>query len=120
MLVVGCLLVDFLNLWCLIVAEAVGGFHRLVVGILEVWDLHLWQRWWLWVVVGLFVRLHERRLLPLFLLVKDLNGVLELRESSSFSVDVLPSGFSMLSCYLTSCDSFLFLTKSFNLMLNSG
>jgi hypothetical protein len=32
MLVVGCLLVDFLNLWCHIVAEAVSGFHRLVVG----------------------------------------------------------------------------------------
>jgi hypothetical protein len=32
MLVVGCLSVGFLNPWCHIVAEDVGGFHRLVVG----------------------------------------------------------------------------------------
>jgi hypothetical protein len=45
----------------------------------------------MWVGVGLVVRLFERRLLPLFLLVKDLDGVLELHKSCSFSVDVLPA-----------------------------
>jgi hypothetical protein len=40
-LVAGCLLVGLLDLWCHIVAEVVGGFHRLVVKLLRVWDLHL-------------------------------------------------------------------------------
>jgi hypothetical protein len=119
-LVAGCLPVGFLNLWCHIVAEAVGGFHRLVMGVLRVWDWHMRRRWWLCVGVVLVVQLLEQRLLPLFLLVKDFDGVLELRESCSFSVDVLPSGFSTLSCYLPSCDGLLFLMEPLNLLLNSG
>jgi hypothetical protein len=34
--------VGFLGMWCHIVAEAVGGFHRLMVRVLRLWDLHLW------------------------------------------------------------------------------
>jgi hypothetical protein len=56
----------------------------------------------------------------LLLLAKDLDDVLELPESCSFSVNVLPSGFGALSCYLHSCDSFLFLTEPFNLLLDSS
>jgi hypothetical protein len=44
-LVVSCLPVGFLDLWCHIVTEADGGSHRLVVGVLEVRDLHLRRRW---------------------------------------------------------------------------
>jgi hypothetical protein len=44
-LVASCLSVCFLDLWCHILAEAVGGFHRLMVGVLEVRDLHLRWRW---------------------------------------------------------------------------
>jgi hypothetical protein len=50
------------------------------------------------VEVILVMRLLEQRLLPPLLLVKDLDIVLELRESCPFSVDVLPSGLSTLSC----------------------
>jgi hypothetical protein len=60
------------------------------------------------------------RPLPLLLLVKDLNGVLELYESFSFSIDVLPFGFGMLSCCLPPCDDFLFLTETLNLLLDSS
>jgi hypothetical protein len=80
----------------------------------------MWQRWGLWVGVVLVVRLLERRLLPLFMLAKDLDGVLELHECCSFSIDVLSSGFGTLSCDLPSCDSFLFLTEPLDLLLNPG
>jgi hypothetical protein len=72
------------------------------------------------VEVVLVMQLSERRLLPLLLLVKDLNVVLEFRESCPFSVNVLSSGFGMLSCYLPSCDDILFLTEPLNLLLNPG
>jgi hypothetical protein len=58
--------------------------------------------------------------MPLFLLPKDLDGVLEICKSSSFSVNMLPSGFGALSYCLPSCDSFLFLMEPLNLLLNSG
>jgi hypothetical protein len=72
------------------------------------------------VEVVLVMQLSERRLLPLLLLVKDLNVVLELRESCPFSINVLSSGFGTLSCYLPSCDDILFLTEPLNLLLNLG
>jgi hypothetical protein len=51
-----------------------------------------------WGVVGVLVmQLLDRRLLPLFLLVKDLDVVLELCESCPFSINVLSSGFDTLS-----------------------
>jgi hypothetical protein len=58
--------------------------------------------------------------LAIFLLGKDLDGVLELCESCSFSINMLPSGFGTLSYCLSSCDSFLLLTKLLDLLLNSG
>jgi hypothetical protein len=45
-LTAGCLSEGFLGLWCHIVADPTGGFHRLVVGVLGLWDLHLRQGWW--------------------------------------------------------------------------
>jgi hypothetical protein len=62
----------------------------------------------------------KRRLLPLLLLVKDLNGVLELRESCFFSVNLLSFDFDTLSCCLPPCDAFLFLTEPLHLLLDSG
>jgi hypothetical protein len=56
----------------------------------------------------------------MLLLAEDLNGVLELCESCSFSVDVLPPDFVMLSCCLLPCDGFLFLTEPLYLLLDSG
>jgi hypothetical protein len=70
--------------------------------------------------VILVVWLLERRVLPLFLLAKDLDGVLELHESCSFSINGLPSGFSTLSEGLPSYDSFLFLMEALDLLLNSS
>jgi hypothetical protein len=119
-LVASCLLVCFLGQWCHIVAEVVYGFHTLVVGVLGVWYLDMRWRWERWIRVVLVVRLLKQRLLALFLLVKDLDGVLELCESCSFSINMLSSGFDMLSCYLPSRDSFLFLMKPLDLLLNSG
>jgi hypothetical protein len=52
------------------------------------------------VAVGLVVWLFEQRLLPLLLLAKDVDGVVELHISCSFSDYMLPSSFSTLSCYL--------------------
>jgi hypothetical protein len=66
------------------------------------------------------VWLFEQRLLPLLLLTKDVDGVLEFRKPCSISVDVLPSSFDTLSCCLPSGDSFLFLMEPFDLLLNSG
>jgi hypothetical protein len=57
------------------------------------------------------VWLFEWRLLPLFLLAKDLDGVLELCEPCSLSIYMLPSIFSTLSCGLPASDGFLFLTR---------
>jgi hypothetical protein len=57
---------------------------------------------------------------PLFLFVKDVNGVLELRQSCCFFVVVLPSGFGTVSCYLPSIDCLLFLIEPFDLLLDSG
>jgi hypothetical protein len=66
-----------------------------------VWYLDMWRRWGRLVGVVLVIQLLERRLLPLLLLAKDLDSVLELRESCSFSVNTLPSGFDALNyCYL--------------------
>jgi hypothetical protein len=55
----------------------------------------MWQRYGVKVVLAL--QLLERRLLPMLLLAKDLDVVLELSESCPFSIDVLPSGFGTLS-----------------------
>jgi hypothetical protein len=62
---------------------------------LWVWDSEMWQRYGVKVVLAL--QLLERRLLPMLLLAKDLDVVLELSESCPFSIDVLPSGFGTLS-----------------------
>jgi hypothetical protein len=44
-LVAGGLPMGVLDLWCHIRTEIVGGFHRLVVGVLRVRDLDVWWRW---------------------------------------------------------------------------
>jgi hypothetical protein len=110
---IGGLLVGFLGQWWHIVAEVVGGIHRFAVG-------GGMERVGFGYVVILVVRLPERMLLPLLLSAKNLDSVLELRESCSISVDVLLSSFSMLSCCLSSCDSFFFLMKALDFLLNSS
>jgi hypothetical protein len=69
---------------------------------------------------GFVMLLFKLMLLPLFLLAKDIDCVLELYKSCSFFIDVLHSGFGTLSHCLPSSDSFLLLTKPFNLLLNSS
>jgi hypothetical protein len=71
-------------------------WQRLLVNFIHWWwwvlgmsYLDMWQRWRGWVGVILVVQLLERRLLPLLLLANDLDGVLELYESCSFSVNML-------------------------------
>jgi hypothetical protein len=56
----------------------------------------------------------------MFLLVNDLNSVLELHEPCSLSIYVLPSSFGALSCGLPASDGFLVLTELLNLLLNPG
>jgi hypothetical protein len=88
--------------------------------VLGVWYLNVWRIWGWSVGVILVMRRFERRLLPLLLLAKDLDGVLELHESCPFSIDVLPSGFGTLSCCMRPYDNFLFLMEHFDLLLNPG
>jgi hypothetical protein len=66
------------------------------------------------------MKLLKRRLLPLLLPAKDLDGVLELHESCPFSIDVPPSGFDTLCCCLPPCDGFMFLTEPLDLLLDSS
>jgi hypothetical protein len=56
----------------------------------------------------------------MFLLAKDVDGVLELCESCPFSIDVLPPGLGTLGCCLPSGGSFLLQMKPFHLLLNSS
>jgi hypothetical protein len=83
--------------------------------LLRVWDLEMRRRW---ISVALVAWLFQRRLLPLFVLVKDLDVVLELREPCLLSVYVLPSGFGTLNYDVSVSDSFMFLMEPFNLLLN--
>jgi hypothetical protein len=76
----------------------------------------MWQRWGVEIVF--MIRLLEWWLLPLLLLAKDLDVVLELRKYCPFSIDVFPSGFDTLCCCLPPCDGFLFLTKPLILLLD--
>jgi hypothetical protein len=73
-----------------------------------------------WIDIVLVVWLFKQRLLPIFLLAKDLDGVLELHEPCSLSTYMLPFGFSTLSCDLPVSDGFLFLMEPLNLLLNHG
>jgi hypothetical protein len=77
-LVTSCLLVSFLSLWCHIIAEAASRILRLVVRLWMALDWHLWRKGrWLWVAIGLSVCLIEQILLHLFLLMKNINCLLE-------------------------------------------
>jgi hypothetical protein len=74
----------------------------------------------LWVGVGLPVCLIEWRLLPLFLLVKDIDHLPELYLSYYFLVNVLPSYFSPLSRCLPFGYSLLLLMEPLNILMYSG
>jgi hypothetical protein len=102
------------------VAEAEDEFHTLVVVGIEDVGFGNVAEVGVGVEVVLVIRLLEQRLLPLLLLAKDLDVVLELHESCPFSIDALPSGFGMLSRYLLPCDGFLFLTEPLDLLLDPG
>jgi hypothetical protein len=58
------------------------------------------------------------RLLPLLLLVEDLDIVLELYKPCSLPVNVLHSSFGTLSYYLPPYDDFLFFVEPLDLLLN--
>jgi hypothetical protein len=76
------------------------------------------RRWWRWIGVELMVRLFERRLLPLLLLAKDLNSILELCKPFLLFVYMVSSSFGMLGYGLPMSVSFLFLAKALNLLVN--
>jgi hypothetical protein len=119
-LVIGGLLMGFLGRWRHIEAEAKDEFHMLaVVGIEGVVFGYTMEVGWV-VGVVLVMQLSEHRCLPLLLLVRDLDGVLELSKSCHLHVNVLPSGFGTLSCCLPFCDGFLLLIEPLNLLLNPG
>jgi hypothetical protein len=74
---------------------------------------------WDWCCInGVGVQMEAR--VSLFLLTKDHDGVLELREPCSLFVYMLHSGFGTLDCGLPTSDSFLFLMMALNLLLNPG
>jgi hypothetical protein len=91
-------------------------------------DIIVWRRWWLrnvvvwwwrrWVGIKRMLHLIEGRFLSLFLLIKDVDGVLQFCEPCPLSVDVLPSGLSTLSSFLPSHDGFLLLTEPLNFLLH--
>jgi hypothetical protein len=119
-LVVGGLLIGFLGRWWHIVAELEDELHTLAAVAIEVVVFgYVAEVGWV-VGVVLMVRLPEWRLLPLLLLAKDLDGVLELHESFPFFINMLTSGFGTLICYLPSCDGFLFMMEPLYLLLNPG
>jgi hypothetical protein len=100
--------VGFLGLWCHDAAEVVEGMASVEYGyVVEVG------------CVELMMQLLEWRLLPL-LLVKDLNGVLELCEPRSLFVYVLPLSLGALNCGLPVSDGLVFLVKVLDLLLNPG
>jgi hypothetical protein len=89
-------------------------------GVLQMWNWDVQWRRWGWIGVVLVMLLFEHGPLPLFLLTKGLDGILEFRKSCSFSVYVLPLGFCTLNCCLPPHDGFLFLIEPFNLLLDSN
>jgi hypothetical protein len=88
--------------------------------VLRMWNLVIQRRWKRWIGIVLVVRLLRRRFLPLVLLAKDLNDVLELRKPGSLSIYVLPFGFDALSYGSLAGDGFLHLTEELNLVLDPG
>jgi hypothetical protein len=70
----------------------------------------VWQRW---VGIGLMLCLTQRWILPLLLLAKDVDGVLQFYEPGTFPVNVLPSSFDVLGGCLFSHDGLLFLSEPF-------
>jgi hypothetical protein len=93
-------------------------------------DIVVWRRWGLvvrnvvvwwwrrWVGIKRMLHLIKRRFLSLFLLMKDVDGVLQFYEPCPILVDVLPSGLSTLSRYLSSHDGFLVLMDPLNFFLH--
>jgi hypothetical protein len=110
---IGNLPMIFLDQWWHIAAVGEDEFHVVMVVGIEVVEFGNVAE--VGVAVGLVVWLLEWRLLPLLLQAKDLNVVLELRESCSFFVDVLPSSFSTIRCCWSPCDGFLFLSEPLDL-----
>jgi hypothetical protein len=80
--------------------EVVSGLHKLVVGVLWMWDWDTRWRRWRWIGVVLVMLLFKRGFLSLLLLAKDLDDILELHHSCSFSIYVLPSVFGLPNCCL--------------------
>jgi hypothetical protein len=80
-------------------------------------NLVMWQDWWRWIGIELMVQQFKQRLLPLLLLAKHLNSVLELCKSCLLSVYMLPSGFGALGYGLPASDS---LAKVLNLLVDTG
>jgi hypothetical protein len=89
-------------------------------GVLQMWNWDVRWRRWGWIGVVLVMLLFEHGPLLLFLLMKDLDGILEFRKSCSFSVYALPLGFCTLNCCLPPHDGFLFLIEPFDLLLDSN
>jgi hypothetical protein len=93
---------DSLGMWCRVAMEVAGGFHRVV----EVHTREATFECMVEVVGCLVMGVLEWRFLPLFLVTKDLNSVMEFYKSCSFLVYVFPLGFGALNyCLLLMMDS---------------
>jgi hypothetical protein len=108
----------FWDLWCQFIVEVVvGGKDASVVAVVVVvFDYAVVVG----VGVGLMMDMVERGSLPLLLLEKDIDSILQLRESRPLSVTMLPVGLGALHCGLPSHDGLLFLLKLLNFLLNSS
>jgi hypothetical protein len=112
--------VGFLCLWCRDTMEVVGRPRKLVME-----DVVGVESGYMAEVEGVDWRCTDNaaaglRLLPLVLLAKDLDVVLQLCKPSSLYVYVLPSGLGVLSYGLSTDDGFLFLVEVLDLVLNPG
>jgi hypothetical protein len=70
--------------------------------------------------ICLFVRLLKLRVMPLFLLMKGVDCLLQHSQPCPFLLDLLSPCLSVQGCGLPCCDDFLLLTKSLNCLLYMG
>jgi hypothetical protein len=78
----------------------------------------VWRWQWWWVGIEVLLPLIWWWVLPLLMLVEDVNGVLQFCHPRVLPIDVLPPSLSALDGCLSSHDGFLVLSKPLYLLLD--
>jgi hypothetical protein len=94
-----------------------------VIGDVVIWwrwrgNVVVWQRWRGNVGVEVLLPLIRRWVLPLLLLVKDVNGILQFCQLRVLPIDVLSLSLNTLSSFLSSHDGLLLLSKPLYFLLD--